>query len=235
MSDDSNETGNTEAVIPAELRGSSQAEPGGGQTDPVGGIAPGDALDGGPAAAGITEGVTTMPDDSSSHAGFNHRHPVYLEAREKAFDRSGGLCQFCGQQPAGEAHHWAQKYPPAHKTTADDLTALCVDCHFVATTLRRFTRAGGSRHQLCALLSEAIDQCDLDSPSPASPPSSCTTARPDSTQEALSAARSQRSRRSEAATAPKSRSGGSESSSATSPSISTLTKDPRYRKQRFGQ
>ncbi len=57
MSDDSNETGNTEAVIPAELRGSSQAEPGGGQTDPVGGIPPGDALDGGPAAARILRGL----------------------------------------------------------------------------------------------------------------------------------------------------------------------------------
>ena len=30
MSDDSNETSNTGAVIPHELRGSSQAEPGGG-------------------------------------------------------------------------------------------------------------------------------------------------------------------------------------------------------------
>ena len=55
MSDDGNETSNTEAVIPAELRGCSQAEPGGGRIDPVGGI--------------------------------------YLEAREKAFARSGGLCQ----------------------------------------------------------------------------------------------------------------------------------------------
>ena len=185
MSDDSNETGNTEAVIPHELRGHSQAEPGGGRTDPVGGIPPGDALDGGPAAAGIADGVTTMPDDSSSRAGFNHRHPVYLEAREKAFDRSGGLCQVCGQQPATEAHHWAHQYPPAHKTTAGDLTALCADCHFVATTLRRFTRAGGSRHQFRAILSEVIAQCDLNSPLPATPPSSCTMARPDSTPEAL--------------------------------------------------
>ena len=178
MSDDSNETGNTEAVIPAELRGSSQAEPGGGQTDPVGGIAPGDALDGGPAASGILEAGTTMPDDSSSHSGFNNRHPVYLKAREQAFAPSGGLCQVCGQQPATEAHHWAQKYPPAHKTTAGDLTALCADCHFIATTLRRFTRAGGSRHQFRAILSEVIAQCDLNSPLPATPRSSCTTEYP---------------------------------------------------------
>ena len=70
MSDDGNETGNTEAVVPAERRGRSQAEPGGVRTGPVGGIGPGDTLDGGPAASGIPEDVTTMPDDSSSHAGF---------------------------------------------------------------------------------------------------------------------------------------------------------------------
>lgn len=235
MSDDSNENGNTEAVIPGELRDRSQAEPGGGRIDPVGGIVPGDALDGGPAAAGIPEGVTTMPDESSSHSGFNNRQPVYLEAREKAFARSGGLCQLCGQEPAVETHHWAQKYPPAHKTTADALTALCVDCHYTATTLRRFTRAGGSRHQFRAVLSEVIARCDLNSPLPASPPSSCTTERPDSTREALPAARSQRSRPSGAGTGPTSTTSGSASSSASGPSISERTASPRYRRQRFGQ
>ena len=58
--------------------------------------------------------------------------------------------------------------------------------------------------------------------------------RPDSTREALSASRSQRLRRSEAATEPTSTTGDSESSSASGPSISTLTADPRYRRQRFG-
>ena len=93
-----------------------------------------------------------MPDDPSSQPGFEYRNTVYLAARDAAFARSGrpSLCQLCGQQPAVEAHHWAVDYPPAHKTTAADLTALCAECHFVATTLRRFTRAGGSRHQFCA-------------------------------------------------------------------------------------
>ena len=226
MSDDSNETGNTEAVIPAEL--SIRPSPGSA-------CAPDNALDGGPAASKIPEDVTTMPDDSSSHSGFNNRHPVYLEAREKAFARSGGLCQLCGQQPAVEAHHWAQKYPPAHKTTADDLTALCADCHYIATTLRRFTRDGGSRHQFRAVLSEVIAQCDLNSPLPATPPSSCTMERPDSTREALPAARSQRSRPSGAGTEPTSTTGGSGSSSASGRSISEQTASPRYRQQRFGQ
>ena len=119
-----------------------------------------------------------MSDDSSSHRGFNYQHLVYLCARKVAFARSGDLCQLCGELPAEEGHHWARKYPPADKTTANDLTALCADCHFLATTLRRFTRAGGSRHQFCALLSEVIEQCDLNSPLPASPASSCTMEYP---------------------------------------------------------
>ena len=177
-----------------------------------------------------------MPEDSSSHPGFNYQHPVYLRARDEAFARSGGLCQLCGQQDAEHGHHWAEKYPPADKTPAADLTALCADCHLVfATTFRRFTRAGGSRHQFCAALSEVIARCDLNSPLPASPPSSCTMERPDSTREALSAARSQRSRRSEAATEPTSTTVGSASSNADGPSISTLMADPRYRRQRFGE
>ena len=100
-----------------------------------------------------------MPDDSSSHSGFNYQHAVYLRARDESFARSKGTCQFCGQQDAVEAHHWAVDYPPVYETTANDLTALCADCHFLATTLRRFTRAGGSRHQFCALLSEVIERC----------------------------------------------------------------------------
>ena len=115
---------------------------------------------------------------TSQRPEFNYQHPVYLRARDKAFARSDDDCQLCGQQPAAEAHHWAVDYPPADETTANDLTALCAECHFIATTLRRFTRAGGSRHQFRALLSEAITQCDLNSPFPASPPSSCTTEYP---------------------------------------------------------
>ena len=79
---------------------------------------------------------------------FQYDHQVYVRVREGAFARSGGICQLCGQLPAEHAHHWALKYPPAHKTTAADLTALCEDCHLVfVTTFRRFPRAGGSRYQ----------------------------------------------------------------------------------------
>ena len=52
-----------------------------------------------------------MPDDSSSHPGFNYRHPVFLRARDEAFARSGGVCQLCGQMPAEHAHHWADEVP----------------------------------------------------------------------------------------------------------------------------
>ena len=48
----------------------------------------------------------------------------------------------------------------------------------LAAALRRFTRAGGSRHQFCALFSEVVTRCDLNSPLPVSPPSSCTTEYP---------------------------------------------------------
>ena len=175
-----------------------------------------------------------MPDAASSYPRFNYRHPVYLRARAEAFARSRGVCQECGQ-PAVEAHHWSLQYPPAHATTADDLIALCAICHRLTTTTRRFARAGGSRYQLQALYAEAVARCDLNSPSPASPPSSFTTARPDSTPEALSAARSQRSRQRRPATAPLSKSSGSSSLDVNSPSISTMTSSPRYREQRFGR
>lgn len=70
--------------------------------------------------------------------------PGYWAARRIAFDRSDGICQFCGLYPAEEAHHWAFRYPADSDITADDLTALCRSCHWIAT-LRRVTgraRAG---------------------------------------------------------------------------------------------
>ena len=53
--------------------------------------------------------------------------------------RSGGVCQFCGMQPAAEGHHWEfWAYKPEAETTGDDLIALCDVCHEIATTIRRF-------------------------------------------------------------------------------------------------
>ena len=59
-------------------------------------------------------------------------------ARKEAFDRSNGVCQFCGLAPASEAHHHAYpKYPREKDLSADDLVALCKPCHQTATYIRR--------------------------------------------------------------------------------------------------
>ena len=68
--------------------------------------------------------------------------PGYRRAREEAFRRSGGLCQFCGRRRAQEAHHWALRYPADDEVTADDLTAVCRRCHWLATLLRLLDRTG---------------------------------------------------------------------------------------------
>ncbi len=68
--------------------------------------------------------------------------PRYQRARELAFRRSGGRCQLCGKRPAQEAHHWALRYPADDKVTADDLTALCRLCHWLATLRRLLDRSG---------------------------------------------------------------------------------------------
>ena len=67
--------------------------------------------------------------------------PGYRRARRGAFQRSDGWCQFCGLFPAEEAHHWGWRYPADTEITADDLTALCRRCHWVATLVRLTGRA----------------------------------------------------------------------------------------------
>ena len=74
-----------------------------------------------------------------------------------------------------------KRYPADSELTPDDITALCSTCHELATTLRRFTRSGGSRFQFMARFKESIGKCDTESPSRVLADSSCTTARPDST------------------------------------------------------
>ena len=68
--------------------------------------------------------------------------PAFQVARAAALTRSGGRCQFCGQRDATQAHHWVYPADP-DALTADHLTGLCSLCHDLATTLRRFHRAGG--------------------------------------------------------------------------------------------
>ena len=63
----------------------------------------------------------------------------YPVARAEAFERSGGTCQFCGMEPARDAHHWALPlhYPSGCEVKARDLTALCRRCHVAATDMRK--------------------------------------------------------------------------------------------------
>ena len=68
--------------------------------------------------------------------------PGYRLAREAAFRRSGGRCQLCGRRQAQEAHHWALRYPADDEVTSDDLTALCRQCHWLATLQRLLDRTG---------------------------------------------------------------------------------------------
>ena len=87
---------------------------------------------------------------------FNYSHPKYRQARTQALARSKGTCQFCGRNPAVEAHHWALEYKPARETVADDLTSLCNICHEMATNLRRFN---GDHWKFRTLFREAISKC----------------------------------------------------------------------------
>ena len=66
----------------------------------------------------------------------------YKEARAKAIQRSFGACQFCGRKRATEAHHWALAYPKRGTHKPDHLTALCAECHELATRIRMADRAG---------------------------------------------------------------------------------------------
>ena len=98
-----------------------------------------------------------MPDASLSvhPPPFAYDDLVYQDAAEAAKKRSRGLCQICGRTLPLEAHHFAKPYPPANKTSPNDLTGLCRDCHVDGHIVISFERAGGSRKELRAAMSEA--------------------------------------------------------------------------------
>ena len=90
---------------------------------------------------------TTRPPSGNSSPRPGHRAVYgrgYRRARAAAFKRSKGLCQHCGLRPAVEAHHYALKYPDDGTVTADDLTALCLLCHWSATFRRALDRVMGA-------------------------------------------------------------------------------------------
>ena len=165
--------------------------------------------------------------------GYNYQHPQYLAARDEAFARSDGICQFCGQKPAVEAHHWAERYPPESETTADDLTALCGLCHEMATTKRRFVRLGGDDYGFMAAFKTTIAEelrWNKKSPSRALGPSSSTTDRPESTPGALPKSKLPKSTARKARTGPSPMT--SDSGNWNAKSAFTLTRAERLHSQK---
>ena len=110
----------------------------------------------------------------------------YRKARKKAFDRSAGVCQFCGQRNADEAHHWSY---PKH-IEGRHLTALCKQCHWIATTMRRFCLYGGTIYDFMSCINEAVLPCDTKYVSREHHPSYITADTRVSTQEAPQALKS---------------------------------------------
>lgn len=84
----------------------------------------------------------------------------FKNARATAFARSGGLCQLCGMRAAVEAHHWQLEYSDDRSIRPDHLTALCGQCHSLATLFRRATRRGISFHSFMQHLGEVIANAD---------------------------------------------------------------------------
>ena len=89
---------------------------------------------------------------------FNYKHPVYRAAADAAKAQSHGHCRRCGRGELPlEAHHWTRgTYPPAHLTTANDLTAYCHDCHDDAHEFRLVLDAGGSPEEYRTAGSETV-------------------------------------------------------------------------------
>ena len=87
---------------------------------------------------------------------FRYFHPVYQAAREKVLAQANGCCPFCFRKVPLEAHHRTAPYPPAHETTADDLMAICRDCHDLAHLFSFFLSTGGSPEDFRAAVSELV-------------------------------------------------------------------------------
>lgn len=82
---------------------------------------------------------------------------TYERARSEVLSKFR-ICQFCGQDPSSEAHHW--RYHIHEKdTTANDLVAVCRFCHNIITEYRKFRMSGGDRWQFKHIFSEAIHKC----------------------------------------------------------------------------
>ncbi len=90
---------------------------------------------------------------------FDYQNPIFLKARDQAFNRSGGICQFCGLEKAEHAHHWfgymERHYKPPEETKPEDLTALCSACHRIATAIK-------ARHKKMVFNEEYLNKKELE-------------------------------------------------------------------------
>ena len=111
---------------------------------------------------------------------------VYRQLRGGVLARNGGDCSFCGLSAAVETHHSGLVYPCGssgvsccgrRRVEVGDLVGLCSMCHLVATTLRRFCRAGGSVFEFSARFMEVVAQCGTGSGFRGLPRSSAITER----------------------------------------------------------
>ena len=87
---------------------------------------------------------------------FDYGNPVYQAARQKALDWADGRCPNCLREVLLEVHHRTVPYPPAHKTTADDLLALCRVCHDNGHDVSFLHAAGVSLASFRAVVSELV-------------------------------------------------------------------------------
>ena len=94
----------------------------------------------------------------------------YTEARAQCLARTNQECALC-ERPAVQSHHRAMNYPCGKCITESDLIPLCLLCHEVATTIRRFH---GNIWNFMATFREAIDTCYSTSKLRGFAPSSCT-------------------------------------------------------------
>jgi len=159
-------------------------------------------------------GRKTRPWKSSDYS-----HPQYRLSRVRAFERSGNICQFCGQAATEQAHHWAENYPAPEAIESFDLTALCGNCHSFATALRRYGREN-NRWLFKVVFRKAIELCFTRSVSQVLRLSSCT-AQQDLTLRSLPMSKRAKSRANVEATAPKQTTSGSSSSNVSHRSGST--------------
>ena len=99
-----------------------------------------------------------MPDlpHSVHPSPFAYDDPVYQAARKEVITQAGERCPTCHREVPLEAHHRTVPYPPAKKTTPNDLMAICRDCHELAHLFSFFLSTGGSPEDFRAAVSELV-------------------------------------------------------------------------------